>query len=227
MYQALVVKEHFYIFEDLVCGGDLFSYLTNGLSLRAIPETEAIIISFQLLKALDYLHQQGIVHRDLKLDNVLLVAPMPGTRIVLCDFGIAKMLPKPHRRTNTIVGTVEYAAPEIFSPIFPGQISGDDMGYDSKCDIWSLGVMVHLMLSGISPFYADNDLNIIQSAAKGTLHFDRPQWTKVGNMAKSFVKRALNPRVSERLNVKQCFDHPWFARNIDELNKIYEKIIEK
>lgn len=218
-----MINGHFYIFQDLICGGDLFSYLTSGLVLSLIPETETIIITFQLLKALDYLHNQlRVVHRDLKLENVLLTSPTPASKIVLCDFGIAKSLAT-NNRTHTIVGTVEYAAPEIFHNHTTTQASRK--GYDFKCDSWSLGVMIHIMLSGISPFYANDDRTIVQTASKGILNLNSNQWSRVGNLSKHFVKSLITPNVQTRLSTDQCFHHPWIATNLQQLNLIYQKLI--
>lgn len=217
------------------CGGDLFSYLARGNSLGALPEFEALTITYQILGALRYLHQNNIVHRDLKLDNILLASPEPFTKIVLADFGIAKTTCSTKRRMFTVVGTPEYCAPEVGfdltkNPDFKAEnlnkLSLFKRGYNSKCDIWSLGIIVHIMLSGISPFYEDGDeINIINSAKRGHLKLHLRQWSKSSSFAKDFVQSLLSVDIEKRLNVRECFEHSWIKMHEGELVRIYEKIL--
>jgi serine/threonine protein kinase len=107
---------HRYIFQELLTGGDLFSYFTSRDF--KILAAEAGIIIFQVLKGLEYLHDKGIVHRDLKLENILMSAPEPRARIVLADFGSSRNLPRAKsgslstiKRMFTKVGTIDYQAP--------------------------------------------------------------------------------------------------------------------
>lgn len=222
-----------YIFQDLIPGGDLFSYLAKGDCLTSVSETESLIIVYQILNALKYLHDQGIVHRDLKLDNILLTSPEPCTRIVLADFGIAKDLTTAKARMHTVVGTPEYCAPEVgfrasrkAYQSFSRAATLEQKGYDSKCDLWSLGVIAHIMLTGISPFYGDGtERSIIQNAKLGKLNFKAKQWNVVAATAKDFVRRLLEVDVVKRLDSRQSLNHPWVAKHRDQLRKIYSKKI--
>lgn len=203
--------------------------------MSAIPEFEALVIAYQVLSALRYLHQNNIVHRDLKLDNILLASPEPFTKIVLADFGIAKSICSTKRRMFTVVGTPEYCAPEVgfdstknpdFKSGILNKISLVKRGYDSKCDIWSLGIIVHIMLSGISPFYEDgNEMSIIKAAKRGRLKFHLKQWSKISDFAKDFVQSLLCVDIDKRFNVMDCFEHNWIKTHSNELARIYEKIL--
>lgn len=221
----------------MICGGDLFSYLIRGNSLKAIPENEVILIVYQLLQALDYLHNElQVIHRDLKLDNVLLKAPIPCTKIILCDFGIAKSLQCLNQRTRTIVGTVEYSAPEIFT--LDRRLNEDNniqtftktwlkgQGYDYKCDTWSLGIMIHIMLSGISPFYSDgNEVRMVKSAKLGKLDFGRQQWHGVSSASKDFIRKLVEIDPNKRFNINQCIEHEWISKRHLQLKQIYDSKI--
>ena len=117
--KAIYAPEHIYIFQELVSGGDLMSYLERK---GGLDEPEAAVMIFQLLKALEYLHARGIVHRDIKPENILLTSWRKGARIVLTDFGQARKLvddgntakdARAVSRMCTVVGTVGYAAPYV------------------------------------------------------------------------------------------------------------------
>ncbi|SCU91093.1 LADA_0F08064g1_1 [Lachancea dasiensis] len=227
------VKDNLYIFQDLIAGGDLFSYLAKSDCLSPVSETEALVIIYQILQALRYLHSQGIVHRDLKLDNILLCTPEPCTRIVLADFGIAKDLSSSRSRMHTVVGTPEYCAPEVGFKAnraaykeFSRAATIEQHGYDAKCDLWSLGVIAHIILTGISPFYGDgSETSIIRNAKMGNLNFSAKQWSSVSDNAKSFVRRLLEIDVSKRLDSKVAFTHLWIAKHRGQLERIYHKKI--
>lgn len=238
VYRTFVdLNDNLYIFQDLIPGGDLFSYLAKGDCLTSIPETEALLIVFQILQALKYLHDRGIVHRDLKLDNVLLTTPEPCTKIVLADFGIAKHLSSSVTRMHTVVGTPEYCAPEVgfianrkayqsFSRA--ATLEQEFVGYSNKCDLWSLGVITHIILTGISPFYGDgSEKSIIQNAKLGKLNFGVKHWSGVSLVAKDFVRCLLQVNVEQRLNSKESLAHAWLSLHREQLDKVYNtKILE-
>lgn len=101
-----------YIFEDLVTGGDLFSYV--GFKGGKLEDVEAAVIIRQVLKALEHLHDRGVVHRDLKPDNILITSLADGARVVLTDFGAATVVGNrltQQQRMLTQIGTLEYTAP--------------------------------------------------------------------------------------------------------------------
>lgn len=209
--------------------------MAKGSSLSSLPEFEVLVIAYQVLGALRYLHENNIVHRDLKLDNILLASPEPFTKVVLADFGIAKSICSTKRRMFTVVGTPEYCAPEVgfdmtknpnFKSGILNKISLVKRGYDAKCDIWSLGIIIHIMLSGISPFYEDgNEMNIIKAAKRGRLKFHLKQWDNISDFAKDFVQRLLCVEIDRRFSVSDCFEHNWIQIHEGELVKIYAKIL--
>jgi meiosis-specific serine/threonine-protein kinase MEK1 len=164
-----------------------------------------------------------------------LESPEPFSRVVLADFGIAKSISSTRRRMFTTVGTPEYCAPEVgfeYTKIpestrtdITSKVSLVKKGYDHKCDIWSLGIIVHIMLSGVSPFYEDGDeVKIIQSAKKGVLNFNLKQWRGVSSHAKDFVQSLLYVNIANRLSIEECFEHQWIKKHESELKKIYERV---
>lgn len=234
VYETHHIVDTLYIFEELFCGGDLFSYLLKGERLSSIPEIEALFIVYQILQALKFLHHNlNVIHRDIKLDNVLLEAPIPGTRIAICDFGIAKSLKAPNARANTIVGTIEYSAPEVFaenSDCNKGCLLNNKSikGYNSKCDLWSLGIMTSIMLSGVSPFLDENDkFNTLRNAKLGNIDFTLSHWNGVSLQGKSFVDQLLKVSPFERNDVSACLNHPWIVRRKSLLQKKYQSRVHE
>ncbi|KAI3403458.2 hypothetical protein KGF56_003742 [Candida oxycetoniae] len=221
VYEAIADENSIYIFQDLICGGDLFSYLVHENYLRAIPEKETIFIVFQLMKALQFLHKSlHIVHRDLKLDNILMQLPLPKSKIFICDFGIAKLMTQ--TRTNTCVGTIEYSAPEVFKCDLRGKAVTP---YSFKCDAWSLGIITHILLSGISPFYSQSKESILRASREGILNFNKKQFLKVSKPAKGFISALLKVNASDRLDIDGCFEHEWIKNNRPKLESFYREKI--
>lgn len=167
-----------------------------------LSENVARFLFKQLIEALKYMHAQGIVHRDIKLDNILLDVDR---NIKICDFGVSKLNPK-----NSIMyeqcGTPAYIAPEILL----------DEGYSGfGVDIWSSGVLLYVMLSGMMPFKADTleDLKgLIVSGQYPTIKDISPE-------AESLIAGLLTVDPTQRLTEDQILNHPWMKiKNYDSKN---------
>ncbi|TKA82438.1 hypothetical protein B0A49_00037 [Cryomyces minteri] len=142
-----------YIFQELVTGGDLFSYLDyqNG----TLSDVQAAVIIRQVLKVVEYLHDRDVVHRDIKPENVLITSLADGARIVLTDFGHARYLPSivgseankdtQRRRMFSAVGTYDHVAPEIYRR---NNAISKASGYSRAVDMWSVGSVTALLLTG-------------------------------------------------------------------------------
>lgn len=146
--------------------------------------------------------------------------PLPYSKIYLCDFGIAKRLHSLTQRTNTLVGTLEYSAPEIFDHKNP-------TSYNYKCDMWSLGVIVYILCSGISPFFSENK----QVGSKKKAGFNQEkhlgirQFDNITFGAKDFIAQLIRISPQERMDTKACFNHPWISANSHLLERVYQERI--
>jgi serine/threonine-protein kinase Chk2 len=128
---------------EMASGGELLDYL-YGNSLNYLTEKESSCISFQLIAAVQHCHEKNVVHRDLSPSNILLVKTRSLAHIKIADFGFAKILPL-GSFTSTILGNLTYLAPEI----------RERQKYNHAVDIWSLGIILHVLLFGYAPAFGD------------------------------------------------------------------------
>lgn len=191
------------VFEQ-ASGGELFDRLEK---LGHYTERDAACIAAVLCNALDYIHSRGVLHRDLKTHNMLFMSPEFDSRIVLVDFGISKKLMSPTDFTETIgMGTPSYTAPEVI----------EGLKYGTRCDDWSMGVIIHHLLSGYGPFDNCFDYSDILALHARGPQFDTEEWKFISADAKDFVKRMLTVRPSRRMTAGEALDHPWIKTMVPE-----------
>lgn len=174
-------------------GGELFDRVSRQ---KIFTESCAACAANQMFHAVEYVHRQGIVHRDLKLENF--VYESPGSDFLkLIDFGYSKFYTR--RSMKEALGTLPYAAPEVLKQKYNA----------GSCDMWSLGVVVFILLSGYMPFNDadDEETKLAVMKCKYIMHQER--WGHVSEDAKHFVRRLLVVDPSDRLTAKQALDHPW------------------
>jgi calcium/calmodulin-dependent protein kinase I len=171
-------------------------------------ERDAKACMKQLLKGIEYLHSRNIAHRDLKLENLLLMKKNDISRVKIVDFGLAKRAAESH--LETICGTPQYVAPEVIQGV-PGN------KYDPKVDMWSAGVIMFILLGGYPPFYDEHEPRLFQKIRRGLFSFDDPVWNDVSGTAKDLIKKLLVVAPAERLSAAQALAHEWFrdASDVD------------
>lgn len=149
---------------------------------------------------MSYCHQKSIIHRDLKPENILIESKKNQELMVkVLDFGSS--VRGIHRLTDK-VGSPYYIAPEVLGK-----------SYDNLCDVWSIGVIAYILLSGIAPFDGANDKEILDKVREGKFTFDHPVWTNISANAKDFVTKLLTFSPEERPNADQALIHPWILDN--------------
>ena len=189
-----------YIVQELCLGGELFDRLDEQPDYH-YTEPQCARLVKQMLSAVRYLHSKGIIHRDLKLENFLFSSQDPDSELKMIDFGLSKhfIIGQFH---NEQVGTPYTVAPEI--------INGS---YDEKSDIWALGVITYLTLSGVTPFGGldgENLLLVKQNIMRAKLEFEPADiWENISNDAINFVKRMLQANPENRPTAKQAQKDPW------------------
>ena len=208
-YEAFHDENHFHIVMELCRGKLLSKFLkSNG---GYLDEKRSRIIIMKILHAVNYCHSLGIVHCDLKPDNIIFEIPkeelddddnekdddnykLNFLDLKIVDFGLSSRIKK-NEKLNKTVGTPYFISPEM--------LKGE---YDEKCDIWSIGVILYYMLSGKFPFYAEDNYEIFQK-----IENEEPNYLNlnISEKAKDFLKKCLtkNPRI--RPSAKESLFHPW------------------
>jgi len=188
-------KKHLLIVMEMVEGGELFDRI---LKKRVISEYGASQIIKQLLEVVSYLHEVGIIHRDIKPENILLADTSDIPQIKLADFGLSK-LAGPSDSQKLACGTLGYVAPEVLS----------QEGYNFKADIWSIGVVAYLLLTGRLPFDHKEKQVLIDLTLNGTISFEASYWDRFTPLASEFIKKLLDRNIDSRPTAHDALQHPW------------------
>ncbi|GBE60884.1 calcium-dependent kinase [Babesia ovata] len=184
-------------------GGELYDRLD---SYKRFAEGYTKRLTVQMLLAINYLHTNGICHRDLKLENWVFASSDLGAPLKMVDFGFSRLFQQGVPMGGTH-GTVYYVDPEVI-----------DGCYNEKCDVWSTGVIVYMLLSGSPPFNGDGDKEILWKIKKGALKFDGARWSQVSEQAKEFIRYLLNRNGKERASAYEALNHPWLNEEVQKFD---------
>ncbi|XP_025704433.1 serine/threonine-protein kinase 33 isoform X1 [Callorhinus ursinus] len=205
--QVFETPKKMYLVMELCEDGELKEILDRK---GHFSENETRWIIQRLASAIAYLHNKDIVHRDLKLENIMVKSSFiddnneMNLNIKVTDFGLAV---KKHGRSEamlqTTCGTPIYMAPEV--------INAHD--YSQQCDIWSIGVIMYLLLCGEPPFLASSEEKLFELIRKGELHFEDPVWESISDCAKSVLKQLMKVDPAHRITAKELLDNQWITGN--------------
>ena len=193
--QSFDSSRYLHIVTEYCEGGDLCQYV---LQSEGVSEEEASRVIVQVLRAVQYLHQNSICHRDIKAENFLFVSSEPGSDLKLIDFGLSKKFGD-RTKMNTFAGTPRYLAPEIQQKTM----------YDYKCDLWSIGVLLYFMLTGSFPFAGDQSLVSVGDGEEYKLEGE--EWDQISDPAKDLIQNLLVPTPEVRFDTQQALNHPWLV----------------
>jgi len=193
-------------------GGEVFQRV---LKEKRFSEKDAVDTAWQMLLALNYIHTQGVVHRDIKLENFLYESE--GARhLKLIDFGFSKLW-TPNTKLRLSCGTLSYVAPEVL-----GQ------SYGSKCDMWSLGVTVFILLFGYMPFSGAEE-HQIKCIKAGKYTKQERLWNKASTEAHHFIESLLVTDPARRLSAAEALETPWIKRRdklFQQENEIHQETVD-
>ncbi len=177
-----------YMVMELCKGGELFDRIVEHGPMLEVPAAKAVN---QVIDGMKYLHNLAITHRDLKLENILYVHnDMNNKRLVISDFGLAKINSKPGDRMHTTCGTPEYIAPELLKR----------QTYTSFVDCWALGVVAFAVLSGMMPFEHEDRIELYRKILYGDINWDEEAWQGLSYRSRDFVKKLLGNGFSKVTN---------------------------
>ena len=208
VYEFYKTEKYIYIINELCTGGELFDRIVAS---KYFSEIVACNVMRQLLSAVAYCHDKGIIHRDLKPENILIENSEEKDKdffhIKVIDFGTCEMLKK--SKLTEQIGTSFYIAPEVLQN-----------GYNEKCDLWSCGIILYILLSGAPPFYGKNEKEIFAKILNGNLSFKNEIWNKISEEAKDLIKKLLEINPDKRISAKEALKEKWFEINKNPKNKI-------
>ena len=195
-------EDAYYIVDEYCPWGELYDKAVGYLS-----ETQISIIFKQILSGIAYLHSKNIVHRDLKLENILISDKeyVEGTGeeyydIKIIDFGNARIFNKAITN-NSIVGSSYYIAPEVFQK-----------KYNRECDLWSAGVILYMLIVGSPPFTGDSDKKIKSNIKTGIYNTDNKRWLNASFEVRNLISKLLVYDPNKRLSAIEALQHPWFQK---------------
>jgi MAP kinase interacting serine/threonine kinase len=225
-------EEKFFVVFEKMEGGPLLNHIEKRGHLT---EQEASMIVKDIATALYFLHSKGMAHRDLKPENILCQRSDSVIPVKICDFDLGSSIKINSQTTTPVttpelctpVGSAEYLAPEVVEAFI------NDMSYDKRCDLWSLGVIVYIMLSGKCPFTGmcgsdcgwdrgkecpDCQRFLFERIQEGVYEFPNADWDRVSDDAKDLIRHLLEHDVTKRYSAEEVLVHPWI-RSIGQVPK--------
>ncbi|KAK6753136.1 hypothetical protein RB195_012624 [Necator americanus] len=197
LHEAFDLGNEMCLIEEFVSGGELFEKIMEDDSLMS--EEEVRDYMHQILLGVQHMHKNQIVHLDLKPENILLKSKK-STDVKIIDFGLARKL-DPKKSVKLLFGTPEFCAPEV--------VNYQPVGLCT--DMWTLGVITYVLLSGLSPFLGDSDEETLANVSAADWDFDDPSWDDVSDVAKDFICRLMVKDKRRRMSVQEALRHPWIT----------------
>eukprot|EP00742_Colponemidia_sp_Colp-10_P001686 GILJ01001807.1.p1 GENE.GILJ01001807.1~~GILJ01001807.1.p1 ORF type:complete len:588 (-),score=66.08 GILJ01001807.1:162-1925(-) len=197
LYEVFESTNHIHLVLEYLRGGEVFDRL---LLKGRFHEQEACLLMRNLLSAIAHMHSKKIVHRDLKPENLILVSAANDYDVKIADFGLAQKIGS--ESLTQRCGSPGYVAPEILL----------DEGYGLTVDIFSLGVIMYLLLSGSPAFYGDDVDQVLRSNVRCEVSFPASPWGAVSDSAKDLIKQLMQRNPANRASAADALRHPWITR---------------
>ena len=202
IYEFFISENHYYIITEFCKEGELFSYIKNKYSERQLA-----VLFYQVFSGLWYLHENKIIHRDIKLENIMISGKENDNSsgeelfwVKIIDFGTATIFEK-NKKEKDVVGSSYYIAPEVLK-----------QNYNEKCDTWSVGVILYMTLVGRAPFDGKDDEEIIKKINSVDYNKNEPKLVKHSVEVRDLVSKLLEKDVEKRYSAKEALEHPWFIK---------------
>lgn len=206
-YDIFDTPSHTYVVMEYLAGGELLEIIQDNDHLS---ERNAKHVLRQVLESVLYLHNKGIVHRDVKPENILCVNRSFPLRVKLTDFGLSRVVSSPDPSAPDLTmrsqcGTAYYLAPEI----------ANNLSYGKPVDLWACGVVGYVMLAGKFPFYGD--VNEIMRRLRAGVKFPEKEWRSISQNCKSLLRGLLDPNPETRFTAREALEHRWLHEDLDTM----------
>ena len=226
IYEFYDIKDSYYLITEFCRFGELYKYYKFHFS-----EKQICVLFYQIFSGLIYLHENNILHGDLKLENIMIDAIEkdntscePYFYIKIIDFGSAKIFSK-HKKENKIIGSTYYIAPEVLK-----------QEYNEKCDTWSVGVLLYMIITKKAPFNGINNEVIAEKIEEGNYNKKNKNLTESSPELQDLLSKLLEIDADKRFSARQALDHPWFKNfggralfsnfNTEEIKKIIDNLFK-
>ena len=202
IFEFYITKAHYYIVTEYCKDGELFTYIKKKFSERQLA-----VLFYQIFSGLWYLHDNKILHRDIKLENIMISGKEVDKStdeelfwIKIIDFGTAKIFEK-NKKEKDVVGSSYYIAPEVLKK-----------NYNEKCDIWSVGIILYMTLVGKAPFDGKDDDEIIHNIKTGNYNNKNEKLKEHSEEVRDLLSKLLEKDSKKRLSAKEALEHNWFKK---------------
>jgi len=206
--EVVTTDAYTYIIMELLSGGELFHRI---IQKTCFPEPEAQELFGKILMSMEYLHNLNIVHRDVKPENILYQSE-GSNDVKLIDFGYAGIWTADKPLTG-LCGTPDYVAPEVLT-----WYDDDETGtpYGKGSDMWSMGVLLYVILSGCSPFNGEDEDSLLELVKEAKYEFYEKEWEHISKEAKDLISKLLVVDPVKRLTMEETLAHPWLAEAVEK-----------
>lgn len=198
LYDAYEWGKYMCVVLELITGGELFERVIDEDFV--LTERACTVFMRQICEGIEFVHRQNILHLDMKPENILCLTKT-GNRIKIIDFGLARFY-DPEKKLQVLFGTPEFVAPEV--------VNFDQIGYGT--DMWSVGVICYVLLSGLSPFMGETDIETMANVTVAKYDFDDEAFNEISEDAKDFIQKLLVKDKESRPGATECLRHRWLAR---------------
>lgn len=198
LYDAFDDGKEMILILELITGGELFERVIDEEFV--LTEKACVVFLRQICEGMAFMHEKNILHLDMKPENILCVT-RTGNRIKLIDFGLARKY-NPKEKASALFGTPEFVAPEVpnYETISP------------YTDMWSVGVITYILLSGLSPFMGDNDGETFNNIIMVEYDFDDESFDEISDEAMNFIEKLLLKEPKKRMSAREALNHPWIKK---------------
>jgi len=214
-HEMFLDDDDYYVVLERISGGELFDKI---IELSVYEETEAAIAIQQALSAINFMHERDYIHRDLKPENLLLSSKEPDAQIKIADFGFATKIEG--EQLSEYLGTPPYMAPELVI-LYDETVTGT---YGKPVDVWALGCILYILLSGLHPFQMDDEDEMIELISSGELEWLGDGWDYVSEGAKDLVTKMLTADTNTRITAKEALEHPWIMEGSKNILNVQDAL---